>query len=341
MVLIRSKAEMVDFRFLRYWLNSPMMASHIHGYRDGTVAERLNLPTIRALPVLVPPLHEQRTIARILRALDDKIELNRRMNATLEAMARTLFQNWFVDFGPVRAKLDNRQPTGLDHATAALFPATFQDSPLGPIPHGWGVRTIESLCDMITSGGTPARMNKTYWESGTVPWFKTGELIDGPLLDAEEKITQAGLDNSSCKLWPAGTILFALYASPTVGRLGVLTRPATANQAAAALIPRSTYGISFVVNTLIEARSRLQQIAVGAAQQNINQGVLKSHEVIVPPAPLAKAYSERVKPLWEKRVNLAEETRTLGTLRDTLLPKLLTGESPIGQSDASAGGSGQ
>ena len=109
MVLIRPDSRRLDFSFLCRWLNSPIMAAHIHGYRDGTVAERLNLPTIRALPILIPPLAEQHAIARILGALDDKIELNRRVNGTLEAMARALFQSWFVDFDPVRAKLDGRR----------------------------------------------------------------------------------------------------------------------------------------------------------------------------------------------------------------------------------------
>ena len=105
MVLLRPKDSKCNHRFLRYWLNSPVMASHTHGHRDGTVAERLNLPTIRQLPVAVPPLDTQRAIAHILGTLDDKIELNRRMNETLEAMARALFKSWFVDFLPVRAKM--------------------------------------------------------------------------------------------------------------------------------------------------------------------------------------------------------------------------------------------
>ena len=326
MVLIRPDKRRLDFSFLCHWLNSPIMAAHIHGYRDGTVAERLNLPTIRALPILIPPLAEQKAIAAVLGALDDKIELNRRMNATLETMARALFQSWFVDFDPVRSKLDGRQPAGLDAATAALFPEHLEDSALGHIPKGWGVKTIESLCDVITSGGTPARMHKAYWEPATVPWFKTGELLDGPLIDAEEKISEEGLANSSCKLWPAGTILFALYASPTVGRFGVLTKPGTANQAAAALIAKPAYGVPFLMGLLYEARAELQRVAVGAAQQNINQGVLKNHVVIAPPAVLAKAYSEKVAPWFEQRIKLAEQSRTLATLRDTLLPKLLSGE---------------
>src|SRR5207249_1238783 len=136
MVLLRPNASFVETRFLRYWLNSPLMASHIHGYRDGTVAERLNLPTIRALPVALPPLHEQHAIARILGVLDDKVELNRRMNETLESIARALFKSWFVDFDPVRAKADGRDP-GLPKALADLFPSTFKDSDVGEIPEGW------------------------------------------------------------------------------------------------------------------------------------------------------------------------------------------------------------
>ena len=104
MVLLRPNSQAVDFRYLRFWLNSPVMEAHIHGFRDGSVAERLNLPTIRVLPVLLPFLPEQRAIAHILGTLDDKIELNRRMNETLEEMARALFKSWFVDFDPVHAK---------------------------------------------------------------------------------------------------------------------------------------------------------------------------------------------------------------------------------------------
>jgi type I restriction enzyme S subunit len=174
-------------------------------------------------------------------------------------------------------------------------------------------------------------MHKAYWEPATVPWFKTGELMDGPLIDAEEKISEEGLANSSCKLWPAGTILFALYASPTVGRFGVLTKPGTANQAAAALIAKPAYGVPFLMGLLYEARAELQRVAVGAAQQNINQGVLKTHVVVAPPPALAKAYSDKVAPWFEQRTKLAEQSRTLANLRDTLLPKLLSGELSVEQ----------
>ena len=117
MVLIRPNSQSVDFHYLRYWLNGPVMEAHIHGFRDGSVAERLNLPTIRTLPVLLPPLPEQRAIAHILGTLDDKIGLNRRMNETLEEMARALFKSWFVDFDPVHAKATLRR-----HAAVPITP---------------------------------------------------------------------------------------------------------------------------------------------------------------------------------------------------------------------------
>ena len=334
--IIRPEPKSLDARFLRYVLVSHEYQSRLLALASaGATRPALTKSMIEELDIPSPPLAEQKAIAAVLGALDDKIELNRRMNATLEAMARALFQSWFVDFDPVRAKLDGRPPAALDPATAALFPEHLEDSKLGHLPSGWEVKTIESLCDVITSGGTPARMHKAYWEPATVPWFKTGELMDGPLIDAEEKISEEGLANSSCKLWPEGTILFALYASPTVGRFGVLTKPGTANQAAAALIAKPAYGVPFLMGLLYEARAELQRVAVGAAQQNINQGVLKSHVVIAPPPALAKAYSDKVAPWFEQRIKLAQQSRTLATLRDTLLPKLLSGELSVEQTTAS------
>lgn len=328
-ILLRVKGNAVDPEFLSFLLSAEESVLWLKQHAVGAVMPNLNEGVIRQIPLTLPPLAEQKAIAAVLGALDDKIELNRRMNTTLEAMARALFQSWFVDFDPVRVKLDGRPPAGLDPAIGTLFPDSLEDSQLGHIPKGWEVRPIESLCNVITSGGTPARMQKSYWEPATVPWFKTGELLDGPLIEAEEKISEEGLANSSCKLWPAGTILFALYASPTVGRFGVLTRPGTANQAAAGLIAKPAYGVPFLMGLLYEARAELQRVAVGAAQQNINQGVLKSHVVIAPPPALAKAYSDMVAPWFEQRIKLAEQSRTLAALRDTLLPKLLSGEVKV------------
>ncbi|MCY4585144.1 MAG: restriction endonuclease subunit S [Bryobacterales bacterium] len=310
-----------DAKFLFYLLQT----LRLNDWRAGSGQPLLNQTILSSIPVMVPPLPEQRAIAHILGTLDDKIELNRRMNETLEAMARALFKSWFVEFDPVRAKMAGRDP-GLPQPLADLFPGRLVDSELGKIPEGWGVADVESLCVSITSGGTPSRKDSAFWEHSTIPWYKTGELLDGPLIDSEEYITEAAISNSSAKLWPAGTILFALYASPTVGRLGVLEKPGTANQATAGLIVKSEYGVPFLRRMLIEARGTLKSIAVGAAQQNINQQVLKSHRLIVPRSTIAGAYSRLMAACDDQQVRMAKASRTLAGLRDVMLPKLVSGE---------------
>ena len=333
--IIRPNPHKLSPHFLRYFLVCPEIQAMLLSWAgSGGTRNALTKGMIESFDVQAPmDVDEQRAIAHILGTLDDKIELNRRMNETLEAMARALFKSWFVDFDPVRAKMEGRD-TGLPKHLADLFPDRLVDSELGEIPEGWRVADIESLCVSITSGGTPARKDPTFWKRGAIPWYKTGELLDGPLIDSEEYITETAIDNSSTKLWPAGTILFALYASPTVGRLGVLAKPGTANQAVAGLIVKSAYGVPFLRRMLIEARGFLRAIAVGAAQQNINQRILKTHRLIAPKIAAARAYSRLMATCDEQQVVIAEESRTLAGLRDALLPKLVSGELRMDKENA-------
>jgi type I restriction enzyme, S subunit len=145
MVLIRPNPSNLNSRFLRLWLNSPTLLRHIHGFRDGTVAERLNMPTIRGLPIPIFDRYEQDAIVSILGALDDKTELNRRMNETLEAMARAIFKDWFVDFGPTRAKMEGREPY-LVPDLWALFPDRLDD--YGK-PDGWEIGTLREVAQSV------------------------------------------------------------------------------------------------------------------------------------------------------------------------------------------------
>ncbi len=150
MVLIRPDRAKVDHRYLKYWLNSPQIAAHIHGFRDGSVAERLNLPVIRALPVFLPELVEQQAIADVLGSLDDKIEQNRRTGRKLEELARAVFKAWFVDFEPVKAKAAGATAfPGMPPETFATLPNTLKDSPLGPVPEGWEVKTLEEVAEAV------------------------------------------------------------------------------------------------------------------------------------------------------------------------------------------------
>ncbi|BFG77828.1 hypothetical protein PTKU46_58610 [Paraburkholderia terrae] len=152
MVLIRPDASRIDHLYLKYWLNSPQVFGHIHGFRDGTVAERLNLPVIRGLAIAFPSLAAQRATATILSALDDRITLLRETNATLEAIARALYKSWFVDFDPVHAKREGRIPAGMDEATLALFPDGFEESEFGPVPKGWQLAPFGRLLSHTIGG---------------------------------------------------------------------------------------------------------------------------------------------------------------------------------------------
>jgi type I restriction enzyme S subunit len=326
--IVPKSGHWLDREFLRFALRSPL--KEIESAKTGTTVIHLNKTDMERMKVLWPPRDYRHAIAHILGTLDDKIELNRRMSETLEAMARALFKAWFVDFEPVRAKMEGRWQRGqslpgLPAHLYDLFPDRLVDSELGEIPEGWEVARVDDLCARVENGGTPSRMEPIYW-GGSIPWFKTGELTDGPLLASEETITEEGLSSSSCKLWPIGTILIALYASPTVGRLGILEVPAAANQACSALLARPEYGNLFLFYILLATRERLQQIAVGAAQQNISQQAVRDHKVIVPPAAIARAFHDSAEALYRRRVGLISESRTLAALRDALLPKLIRGE---------------
>ena len=285
----------------------------------------LNQDILSRFPITILPTGDQKAIAHILGTLDQKIELNRKTSETLEGIAKALFKSWFVDFDPVRAKAEGR-PTGLPDEISELFPDSFEESELGEIPSGWNVGEVQDLCEWVSSGGTPARSKKEFWSDGDIAWFKTGELNDGPLLDSAERINELAVDNSACKLWERGTILFAIYASPTVGRLGILTSRGTSNQAAAGLMASKSIGTPFLRRCLLFSRDKLQNIAVGAAQQNINVKILKEHKVVVPPETLAGRFSALISDFDDRQEILLKEVSSLEQLRDALLPRLISGE---------------
>lgn len=276
----------------------------------------------------VPPLPEQKAIAAVLGALDDKIELNRRMNATLEAMARALFQSWFVDFDPVRAKLDDRKPVGLDPATASLFPATFQDSPLGYIPKGWKVGSILRQADLL-SGGTPKTDVPNYW-NGDVPWASAKDVSqcgDAFLVSTDRTITKQGVDESSTKIIPAlATVVVARGA--TTGRLTMFGHAMAMNQTCYGL--HSKVGADFAL--YCNARhfiERLVQGGHGSIFDTITTSTFEATDVLLAPKEVLLAFDKQVMPLFQQvHANLLQ-SRTLATLRDALLPKLLSGELSV------------
>jgi len=330
LVLLRSDGKKVLPEFLRWLIRSPGWWKQVNRFINvGAVFDSLRCADIPNFELLIPPMEEQRGISNILGVLDDKIRLINKMNQTLESIARILFKSWFIKFDPVHAKMVGRKPFGMDEKTAALFSDSFEYSELGMIPKGWTIGIVEDLCESIENGGTPRTNEDQYWDNGSINWFTTGELNDGPLISSKNKITMTGVNNSACKLWKPGTVLIALYASPTVGRLGVLETTGTANQACSALVAKPVYGNQFLYYTLLFARDELNRIAVGAAQQNISQSIIRNHKILLPKSECVEIFNNHVSPLHGLRTRNLEQELTLVCVTRKILPKLMSGEIRI------------
>ena len=210
-----------------------------------------------------------------------------------------------------------------------LFPSEFEETELGEMPKGWSFGTVEGLCQVITNGGTPSRANSVFWDGGTVPWFKTGEFRDGFLLTPSERITEDAIKQSSAGLLPKNAILMAIYAAPTVGRLGILTEPASFNQACTGMVAKAEVGPWFLYWTLYFGRTWFNSRANGAAQQNISKAIVASYKTINPPTEVLAAFNEAAGSLHERVLSCSEQILTLTALRDTLLPRLMSGKLRI------------
>jgi type I restriction enzyme, S subunit len=331
MALMRPDPTKADSRFLLYYYLGPEFQDVIRERTiHGSTVDRLALIEFPKFPLRLPPLAEQKVIASVLGTLDDKIELNRRMNATLEAMARALFQSWFVDFDPVRAKLDGRPPAGLDPATAALFPDSFQDSEAGHIPKGWTIQPVGEVVDCV-GGGTPSTAEPKYWEGGTHHWTtpKDFSSLQAPILfDTDRKLTHAGIAKISSGLLPAGTLLLSSRAP--VGYLAIAAMPVAINQGFIALKCNDRASNFFMLNWCQTNMAEIESRATGTTFAEISKQNFRPIRVVLSPKELMAAFTARVAPFYAQITANLHQSRTLVTVRDTLLPKLLSDGIRVG-----------
>lgn len=320
----------VEPGYLFYFFRSPAGKHALlkNASTVGTPGIGQPLSSLRSISVPVPPLPEQKAIAAVLGALDGKIELNRRLNATLEAMARALFQSWFVDFDPVRAKLDGRQPQGIHAATARMFPDRFQESSLGPIPAGWETGSILRQADLL-SGGTPKTDVEAYW-NGNIPWASAKDVSqcgESFLISTERSITARGVEESSTKIIPAlSTVVVARGA--TTGRLTMFGHPMAMNQTCYGL--HSVIGAPFAL--YCNARhfiERLVQGGHGSIFDTVTTSTFEATDVLLAPRETLIAFDRHVAPLFQQVHANLHQSSTLTNLRDALLPELLSGRLKI------------
>ncbi len=295
-------------------------------FNSGSAQPSLNRNFIYPIPMRVPKPAEQKSIASVLGALDDKIELNRRMNATLEAMARALFQSWFVDFDPVRAKLDGRKPLGMDDATAALFPKHLEDSLLGHIPKGWKAGSVVEGFN-LTMGQSPP--GDTYNDDGNGLPFYQGRTDFGFRFP-----TRRIYCSSPTRYAKPGDTLVSVRAP--VGDINMANEECCIGRGVAAVRHKSG-ATSFTYHSMASLYPDFARFeAEGTVFGSINKDSFEKLRFVIPPTEIIAAYERQAGPLDEQIRTLEIQARTLATLRDTLLPKLLSGELSFTRGNFSA-----
>lgn len=329
MWLIRAKPEVADPRFIHYAFRHFIKESL--GWASGSARSFLRRDDTRNLRIIAPNLGEQRAIAHILGTLDDKIELNRKQNETLEAMARTLFKAWFVDFEPVRAKMEGRWQRGqslpgLPAHLYDIFPDRLIESELGEIPEGWRHSTIGEEVK-VCGGSTPSTKEPEFWEGGQHCWATPKDLsaLKFPvLLDTDRKITDAGLAKISSGLLPVGTVLLSSRAP--IGYLAIAEVPTAINQGFIAMKCDGALPNVFVLPWCRESMDAIVGNANGSTFQEISKSNFRPLRVVVPSEPVLKYFIRSTGSLHRQLAENERESRSLAQLRDTLLPKLISGE---------------
>ena len=289
----------------------------------GSTFPNVSRDLISALPIQSLDQESAQVIASIVEPLDDRITLLRETNATLEAIAQALFKSWFVDFDPVHAKTQGTKPEGMDEQTAALFPDSFEESELGMVPAGWEVGTLENCCLRVESGGTPKRTTSEYW-NGEISWLTSGEVRQPIVFETKETITELGIKESSAKIWETGTTVVAMYGA-TAGEVCLLAQPSTANQACCGLIPRKDFR-TFLFFCVRRESQNLASKSSGSAQQNLNKGLVAGHQVLIPSEQVVTTYEKITGTLLNSWISNEKKAKTLANLRDTLLPRLISGQ---------------
>lgn len=292
----------IPSRYIYWLLRTPVYREYCRGHAIGTTNLSLARDDFLAFPVPKPKVREL-TLVETLDALDNKIELNRRMNVTLEAMARALFQSWFVDFDPVRAKLDGRKPVGMDDATAALFPDSFVETALGRTPRGWDVKTLGEVIELAYGKPLKAEDRKNgsvcvYGANGPVGWHDD-KLVSGPGIVVGRKGNPGVVTWAHGDFYPIDT---TFYVEP----IGAC---------------RSLYFLYYALSL-----HNLANLSADSAVPGLNRNHAYMSKQVVPPQPVLTAFDSQVASIFAAIYANKEQSRALASLRDTLLPKLLSGE---------------
>ena len=299
--------SVVDGKYLFYVLNQEQYHEYMQTVAGGAAQPKLGIYKVERIKVFLPPLNLQKEIASVLAAYDNLIENNNKRIRLLEQMAENLYKEWFVRF-----RFPGHEKVGFENG----------------LPKGWKREKIGKVYNTC-SGGTPSRVNEDFYNNGSIPWVKTGELQDCLIHDAEEFITEDALKRSSAKLLPNHSLLMAMY-GVNIGKLGILRKEMTCNQAVCAFLPKTAdqtfYYLYFYLKGI---RNYLLSISFGAAQQNLSQALIKNVRIMIPHNDTLQKFENKVSCYFDQISIYQRQNEQLARQRDLLLPRLMSGKLEV------------
>ncbi len=313
-IVLREKSGKSINDFIFYLAISPYLRDIAIKSMTGTSGrQRAQKDVIENTKIKLPPLHEQKAIAHILSTLDDKIEVNNQINKTIENMAQAIFKQWFVDF-----EFPNKDGEPYKSSGGEMV-----ESELGMIPKGWEVRRIGDEC-FCSLGGTPSRQKSDYW-NGDIPWVNSGEVNNFRIYKPSEYITKLGLEKSATKLLKKKTTVLAITGA-TLGQVSLLEIDTCTNQSVVGISENDKISHVYIYPYVKSVIKKIIGNQTGGAQQHINKGNVEDTKLLIPNKKVLNAYTKLVRPQYDLISSICFENELLTRLRDSLIPKLMSGE---------------
>lgn len=309
--ILRPDKTKIISEFLYYFLTNKNTRIDIkNNYGSGSAIPRMVLKDFKRVLIQIPSIDEQKSIVETLSCLDDKIELNNNINKTLEEMAQAIFKSWFVDFEPFKD-------------------GEFEDSELGRIPKGWRVGTISDLGEVV-GGSTPSKAKSEYYTEKGIAWITPKDLSNNKdkfISKGNIDITELGLKNSSTKIMPKGTVLFSSRAP--IGYVAIAKNDVTTNQGFKSVVPKINIGTAYVYCFLKNNIEMIESRATGSTFKEVSGSIMKQIPALIPNDSILLKFQDICNLYFEQQMLLENQNQALTIIRDSLLPKLMSGEIRI------------
>ena len=319
MVIIRVNKNFWHPYFIYLFFQSHLFKKQISRLISGSAQPQLPISILETVNIPQLTLDEQKEIIFNIKSIDQKIQINNQINQELEAMAKTLYDYWFVQF-------DFPDENGKPYKSSG-GKMVYNDQLKREIPEGWGVAKVEDIAQ-TGSGGTPKSTNVSYYSNGEIPWINSGELEQTVITSTSNFITEEGLNNSSAKLFPSGTILVAMYGA-TAGKVSFLTFEASTNQAICAIMLNDIRMRYYLKNVIEDLYQYLVKLSTGSARDNLSQDMIKNIKVVIPSNDILDRYYDFSNNIIKEITKKQQENEQLTQLRDWLLPMLMNGQVKV------------